>query len=148
MAKSIYNFHPTIADKPVFDADGPLEIQISAADCSAGKNKDPSKCAAALAVKRAIPAALSVRVHISRTYVEFKDKWLKYRTPEGLRTEMVAFDRGGEFTPGKFRLQEIQDVHKIGAPRRKDPRKRHDRPKTKRAKPHHTTNIRTHGANR
>jgi hypothetical protein len=94
-----------IAGKKVVDAKRPAKILITKRDVVAGDNKNPSGCAAALAAKRDVPDCLSARVHIGRVYIEHKDKWVRYLTPEALRTEIVAFDRGGSFQPGDYVLK-------------------------------------------
>jgi hypothetical protein len=94
-----------IAGKKVVDAKRSAKILITKRDVVAGDNKNPSSCAAALAAKRDVPECLSARVHIGRVYIEHKDKWVRYFTPEALRTEIVAFDRGGSFQPGEYVLR-------------------------------------------
>lgn len=94
-----------IAGKKVVDAKRSAKIVITKRDTETGDNKNPSSCAAALAAKRDVPECLSARVHIGRVYVEHKDKWVRYFTPDALRTEIVAFDRGGSFQPGEYVLK-------------------------------------------
>lgn len=94
-----------IAGKKVVDAKRSAKIVITKRDTETGDNKNPSSCAAALAAKRDVPECLSARVHIGRVYIEHKDKWVRYLTPEALRTEIVAFDRGGSFQPGDYVLK-------------------------------------------
>ncbi len=94
-----------IAGKKVVDAKRPTKIVITQKDAIHGDNRNPSGCAAALAAKRDIPECISARVHIGRVYVETKTRWIRYFTPESLRTEIVAFDRGGSFQPGTYELK-------------------------------------------
>jgi hypothetical protein len=94
-----------IAGKKVVDAKRPVKIVITERDTKDGDNKNPSSCAAALAAKRDVPDCISARVHIGRVYIEHRDKWVRYMTPESLRTEIVAFDRGGSFQPGDYVLK-------------------------------------------
>jgi hypothetical protein len=94
-----------IAGKKVVDAKKPAKILITKRDVVVGDNKNPSSCAAAIAAKRDVPECLSARVHIGRVYIEHKDKWVRYLTPDALRTEIVAFDRGGSFQPGEYVLK-------------------------------------------
>jgi hypothetical protein len=86
------------------------------------------------------------RVHVARTYLKIGNKWLRCITPESLRSEIVAFDRGGKFEPGEFELKAIPDSMRLGVAHSvREPG--HDRPgKTKRV--HRTINVRAHGANR
>lgn len=94
-----------INGKKVVDAKSKMKIHITKRDATEGDNKNPSGCAAARAAKRDIPNCISARVHIGRVYVEHKDKWIRYFTPEALRTEIIAFDRGGSFQPGEYELK-------------------------------------------
>lgn len=93
-----------INGKTVVDATKPITIHITKRDTTEGANKNPSACAAALAAKR-LPQCVNARVHIGRVYVETPKKWVRYNTPDALRTEIIAFDRGGTFAPGDYRLQ-------------------------------------------
>jgi hypothetical protein len=94
-----------INGKRVVDATRKAKIMITKRDTVEGDNKNPSSCAAARAAKRDVPECLSARVHIGRVYIEQKDKWVRYYTPEALRTEIIAFDRGGTFQPGEYELK-------------------------------------------
>jgi hypothetical protein len=94
-----------IAGKRVVDAKRSARILITKRDVVDGDNKNPSSCAAALAAKRDVPECLSARVHIGRVYIEHRDRWVRYLTPDALRTEIVAFDRGGSFQPGDYVLR-------------------------------------------
>src|ERR1700742_1850454 len=94
-----------INGKRVVDAIKPITIHITQRDTKEGDNKNPSSCAAARAVKRDVVECVSARVHIGRVYVETPKKWIRYNTPDALRTEIIAFDRGGTFAPGQYKLQ-------------------------------------------
>lgn len=151
-----------INGKKVVDATRKAKIHITQTDATKGANKDPAACAAARAAKRDIADCISARVHIGRVYVETKDKWIRYFTPEALRTEIIAFDRGGTFQPGVYELkptgpsetekarkgyQTGSDTNrtKPGNIPEKSPRKTL---KIARIKRHNVTGIRPSGANR
>lgn len=93
-----------INGKKVVDATRKTAIHITKRDTTEGDNKNPSGCAAARAAKRDVPNCISARVHIGRVYIEYRDKWVRYFTPDRLRTEIIAFDRGGSFQPGDYTL--------------------------------------------
>jgi hypothetical protein len=93
-----------INGKKVVDATKRVKIMITKKDTVEGDNKNPSSCAAARAAKR-IENCISARVHLGRVYIEQKDKWVRYQTPEALRSEIIAFDRGGSFQPGEYTLR-------------------------------------------
>jgi hypothetical protein len=104
--------------KPVVDADKPVTLQITQADCNRGSKKDPTRCAAALALKRATGCD-ECRVHIACTYLRFGEKWLRYATPPSLKAEIISFDRGGGFYPGDFRLHPMPASNRLRPIRQK-----------------------------
>lgn len=98
----------------VVDATRPLEIRITADDVRRGALKNATACAAARALCR--EGFTEARVHAARTYVRRRNgTWLRYFTGDALRSEVVAFDRGGAFEPGLYRLSPIQPAERIGA---------------------------------
>lgn len=140
-----------INGKKVVDATKPVTIHIKPRDCTEGENKNPSSCAAARAVKRDVPECVSARVHIGRVYVETPTKWLRYSTPPALRTEIIAFDKGGTFQPGDYKLNAIQPSHRKGKRSGSDTnrnRSKKPRPLIAKIKRHEVSGIRPKGANR
>lgn len=146
-----------INGKKVVDARRKAKILITQRDTKEGDNKNPSDCAAARAARRDIPECLNARVHIGRVYVEQKDKWVRYFTPEALRTEIIAFDRGGTFQPGEYELkppsasetESARHAQRSGATRSrpsstKSPRK----VRVAKIKRHNVSGIRPKGGNR
>ena len=103
-----------IAGKKVVDARKPLLLEITSRDVANSSRKDPNNCAAAVACKRQ-EHVKDVRVHLSHTYVDVGDKFIRYVTPNRMRTEIVAFDRGVQFEPGQYNLRPPQPSHKLGA---------------------------------
>jgi hypothetical protein len=97
---------------PVVDAETPVTIHITHADCARGAKKDPTRCAAALALKRATNCD-ETRVHMACTYLRFGNRWLRYATPPSLKAEIISFDRGGGFYPGDFRLHPMPAVQRL-----------------------------------
>jgi hypothetical protein len=136
-----------IGGLPVKDLTKKMKIKISKADCEVGKSKDPGACAAARACKR-LPSCTEARVHIARTYLKIGKKWLRCLTPDALRSEIIAFDRGGSFAPGEYELLPPSKyerlnrgkAHSLGAPK-------HGRPGHHR-KLHVVVGVRQYGANR
>lgn len=144
-----------INGKKVVDAIKPISIHITKRDTVEGASKNPSSCAAARAAKRDIPECVSARVHIGRVYVETPTKWLRYATPRALRTEIIAFDKGGSFEPGEYQLNAIQPSHRESTSGTKGMEKKRPnhvkRPRKAliaRIKRHSVTGIRPKGANR
>lgn len=131
-----------INGKKVVNAKSPLILEITKGNVTKGNVKDPASCAAARACIRQLKAK-SARVHVSTTYVEFDNKWVRYRTPASLRTEIVSFDRGKSFEPGTYHVCPLQPSHQASGRRMGSPnRKAKSTPSKARAKPHHTTGIR------
>jgi hypothetical protein len=139
-----------IAGKKVIDANKPLHISVSKQDASAGKTKDPGKCAAARAIIRTIADAKSARVHLGRTYVEYPDRWVRYMTPNSLKLELVSFDRGAraEYAAGAYTLRAPAPTARLGA-RPKPASKSGKRRRPHIARIHHQIEgVRARGANR
>jgi len=107
-----------IDEKPVVDAEKPVVIHITETDCERGSKKDPTSCAAALALKR-VTGCDESRVHIACTYLRFGNKWMRYATPPSLRAEIISFDRGGGFYPGDFRLHPMPTANRLKPVNRK-----------------------------
>lgn len=129
-----------ISDLPVVNAKRSVLLTISSADVKAGKLKNPSECAAALACKRQLHVS-EARVHLGRIYLKNGKRWLRYHTPEALRTEIVAFDSGGNFSPGEYLLGKMQptrrtDKRQGGKSTPPKPKRRH------RMKPHYVSGVR------
>lgn len=136
--------------KKVVDATSPLRIKVTPRDAKLGANKDPGACAAARAAKREVPNCISARVHLGRVYIEEKNRWIRYKTPDSLRSEIIAFDRGGEFDPGEYELLPPSPADRLGARTRKNKDKdRTGANSGKRARKMHVTRgVRKRGANR
>ena len=130
---------------PVVDAKQKVKITISSRDVTKGKTKDPAACAAAVACLREVKNCTQARVHIGRTYLKIGKRWVRFHTPQSLRGEIVAFDRGANFEPGDYVLTPMQPSHRAtgkaqgGNAKKKKGKKR----------PYHiTVGVRHFGANR
>lgn len=150
-----------INGKRVVDAKRPAFIKITPRDVKEGDNKNPSSCAAAKAARHSIPECISARVHIGRVYIEQEKQWVRYDTPDALRTEIIAFDKGGSFQPGEYKLRAPSPAstaegrakargeknrNRPGDHPSKNPRKL--RVRIAKIKRHAVTGIRPSGANR
>jgi hypothetical protein len=80
-----------INGKRVIDATKPLRISISKADAAGGRTKDSARCAAARAIIRTVANAKAARVHLGRTYIETEKAWVRYKTPDSLKVEIVLY---------------------------------------------------------
>ena len=148
-----------INGKRVVNAKKAATIKITPRDVANGDTKDPGGCAAAKAAKHSIEECISARVHIGRVYIETPKQWIRYNTPDSLRTEIIAFDKGGSFQPGEYELKPItagdstepktrgqKNRNKMGSSPTKNPRKL--AVKVAKIKRHSVTGIRPRGANR
>lgn len=131
----------------VVDATKKIVLKITERDVKKGNTKDPGACAAALACMRELPNCTEARVHLGRTYVKTGRNWTRFQTPHSLRSEIVAFDRGGEFAPGEYTLSPLQPTKKASGKRQgtSTPKKKPSKP---RAKYHTISGVRAHGANK
>lgn len=132
---------------PVVDATKKLKIKITNRDISKAHSKDASACAAAKAVKRQCRVT-DARVHIARTYLKINDKYVRYYTSPALRTEIIAFDKGGRFASGEYLLASIRPSHRQGVKQGNSAKKKTNKPTRKRSKPHIVSDVRHFGANR
>lgn len=135
-----------IAGKKVINAVKPVVLEVTGADIKTGTNKNPSQCAAAQACLRQLKV-VSARVHVGRTYIELSNHWVRYLTPPSLKSEIVAFDRGGTFEPSTHVLGAIPPAKATG--KKQSHSKHASTPKKKRKRAYHiTTGIRERGANK
>jgi hypothetical protein len=96
-----------INGKPVVNGKRKWMLSIDDGDIAGGKRKGPGQCAAARAILRENVDVRGVRVHIGRIFVEYDKHWERYATPSSLRSEVIAFDRGGTFMPGVHSVRPI-----------------------------------------
>jgi hypothetical protein len=123
---------------PMIDASDDLEIEVLKSDVAKSRKNDPEKCAAAVALNRVTKT--DVEVHISRTYVKDKNRWIRFLTPESISREITSFDRSSVFEPGKYILKAPGPGQKLGNYKGKSFMGEN---KEKRRNPHHmTVNIR------
>jgi hypothetical protein len=116
-----------VGGRNCIDATSTIEIEITEQDTRFANRKDPTNCVMARACMK--QESTDAIVHISRIYLKVKDKdlWTRYGVDGSLRTEIIAFDRGGDFAPGIYMLHTLQPCKKLGA----DKRKRPNHPKNK-----------------
>jgi hypothetical protein len=133
-----------IDGKPVLDAKKPIVLNITPNDIAKADRKEPADCAVARACRRELHAK-EVRVHLGRVYVRQNEgNWLRFMTPRSLRSEIIAFDRGGSFEPGEHKLAAPQPS-KRATGKRQGSVKPKGRPKSrgpKRRAPHVVTDVR------
>lgn len=132
-----------IDGKPVMDAKRSIKLIITDGDVSAADRKRPEKCAVAMSCLRTTHAK-EVRVHLGRVYVRNNDhNWQRYMTPKCLRSEIIAFDRGGSFAPGEFVLSAPSPTRQTGKRQGTPPKARSKVKQKQRAPRHIVTDVRT-----
>lgn len=109
---------------PLRDATNDMIIHVTPKDVKTSEKKSNVGCAAAVAICRE-QKVTEARVYLSRTYIRRPGYWDRYVTPAALRTELVVFDRTGNFDPGEYRLTAPRDTQKLGyRPSRTNPVKK------------------------
>jgi len=99
---------------PIVNATKKLILNITPKDIKTAKPKRPDCCVVAQACKRELHAQ-EARVHLGRVYLKLDNKkWLRFLTPGSLRSEIIAFDRGGDFSLGEHVLGRIGPVKASG----------------------------------
>lgn len=132
---------------PVVDPHYSVILHIKDQDINRGKSKDPAACAAARACVREIPACSQARVHLGRVYIIMKKKVLRLQTPKPLRSEIIAFDRGGKFYPGTYTLSPVH--HPLGKGTGSSKGRNNPKDKQKKRRPYHIVKgVRPFGANK
>ena len=125
---------------PIVDSKKSLKITINTNDINKADPKQPEDCVIARACRRELHVK-EVRVHLGRVYLRSNQgNWVRYMTPRSLRTEIIAFDRGGQFAPGEYSLKGVPPSHRLGTKTKTGPKKKAGK---KRIKPHIVTNVRT-----
>lgn len=132
-----------IDGKPVFDAKKPITLNITPNDIAKADRKESADCAVARACRRELHAK-EVRVHLGRVYVRMNEgNWQRFLTPRSLRSEIIAFDRGGSFEPGKFVLPAPHPAKQASGKRQGSPTRKTGRRTGKQSVRHVVTDVRT-----
>jgi len=104
----------TLDGLPVYDATEPLYIEVVKTDIHPRDRKNPQKCALARACNRELH--VEAKAYLSRLYIKHGDHWLRYMLPETVRQEVAAFDRGGGFSEGTYRIPPLTPTARSGSP--------------------------------
>jgi hypothetical protein len=134
---TVNKFFPKV--KVVVDANRNAFIEVTKADASSKAVKNHNACAMAVACKRKFKLD-GVIISRSVAYLIKGTQARRFKLPESVSREVVSFDRGGGFAPGKYELSHVPPS--MSEPRQTS-RDRGDRgSKPKRFK-HVTTNVRS-----
>lgn len=130
-----------IDGRPVKDARRSMPITITKEDVKAARRKRPDTCAIAQTCMRQ-PGVKEVRIHLTRAYVrKGNGAWERLKVPRNLRSEIIAFDRGGRFAPGEYVLYKISPSDRYQARPQREPGPRTGKRKVR--KMHYVTDVRS-----
>lgn len=94
----------SIDGKPIVNATESITLVVNGSDVARSDHQESANCAVARACRRQLHAR-EVRIHLSRAYIRSNESnWVRYDVPRSMRAEIVAFDRGGRFSPGTWVL--------------------------------------------
>jgi hypothetical protein len=125
---------------PVKNGSKRISLNITKGDIGRADRKKPDQCVIARCLRRSLHVK-EARVHLGRVYLWLNDaEWIRYITPPPLRSEIIAFDRGGTFEPGEFALLPPSASRRTGQEQGTKTRTK-GAGKT-RAPPHVVTNVR------
>jgi hypothetical protein len=132
-------YHPNVT--AVEDAKKNLSITVIAADCKSNGRKSPSACAMAKACTRQFDGAI---ISIATAYIIKGNKAIRYKVPNTVSREILAFDRNTNFEPGVYHLASPPKSQSLTrgahAHRSKKPVKKNGVVREAR---HHTTDVRS-----
>lgn len=135
----VQRFFPKV--EQVIDANYRALIDVTQKDASSKAIKDHTGCAMAIACKRKFHLD-GVIISRSVAYLIKGTRARRFKVPESISREVVSFDRGSGFTPGKYELAAVPNSmkqgYREGKPER--PAKRDGKPSRPR---HLTTNVRS-----
>jgi len=129
---------------PVKDAKKSIRLEIMREDIVNARNKNSNCCAVAKACTRGLNVK-AVKVHLTRLYLNTDGKcFTRYIVSGAMRSEIIAFDRGGRFQPGMYNLAVPDKTKLLGyAKARKSKAKKDEKGKPKLIKTYtETKNIR------
>lgn len=98
----------------VDDADDSIEITVTKHDDQISTKKSPIRCAMAIALKRELHLD-GVIMSIGVAYAIKGDRAVRYHVPKRTAREVIAFDRGGYFAPGTYKLNKPHRSARLGA---------------------------------
>jgi hypothetical protein len=108
----VKDFFPQVMG--VKDAKKHLVIKVTEKDIKQAQQKDHIDCAMAVACKKG-QGADGVIMAIKTAYIIKDDQAVRYKLPERTAREIVAFDKGGRFSPGEYELKAPSKFQKLGA---------------------------------
>src|SRR5262245_30989253 len=108
----VQKFYPDV--RRVKDAKSDVQLEVTKGDVNGGNLKDHKGCVMARACKRALKCDGAI-VSTGTIYLVNDDEATRYRVPQAVSREIVAFDRGGKFSPGEYTLKKPERIAPRGS---------------------------------
>lgn len=108
---AVRKFFPKVSK--VVDATQAIEINVKNRDCNSAEVKNHNECAMAKACKRQLHIDGAV-ISVGTAYLVKGDTATRYRIPERISREIIAFDRNGGFMPGQYKLKNPTGRQRLG----------------------------------
>jgi hypothetical protein len=130
--------------KDCIDATSNLTINVASIDNQLASRKDENNCVIARACMK--KTGLDAEVRISRLYLKspFQDVWTRYHIKNALRSEIIAFDRGGDISPGNYTIYKPSKDMLLGSTHTGGPKKVKQNP-SRQSVPRQLQGVRKHG---
>ena len=97
----------------VVDATKDNKIEVTKKDTTSATVRNHKACAMAVACKRKLELD-GVIMSISTAYLIKGNKATRYKVPQAVSREIVAFDRDATFEPGEYHLKAISKGQTLG----------------------------------
>jgi|TARA_R110000822_G_scaffold152687_4_gene292058 hypothetical protein len=104
----------TINGRQCIDATKSMTLNITNNDCTLASRKDHANCVISRACMKSTGS--DALVYVSRVYIKqtYQDVWVRYIVTNTLRTQVVAFDQGGDFAEGTYTLHAPNSCKRLG----------------------------------
>src|SRR5690348_14423454 len=112
LPRSIKRLFPEVTE--CYDSDRPVDVDVSKKDVRDSKPLDPTQCAMAKAFKRSTNVDAAI-IGIGSSYLIKGKTAIRFKTPNSVRTEIVGFDRYGDFEEGHYYLAPFSAGNRLGA---------------------------------
>ena len=127
--------------KRVTDAKRNASIEVTLKDATSRGVKNHKECAMAVACKRKFKVD-GVIISRSVAYLIKGSHAQRFHLPESVSREVVSFDRGAGFAPGKYELAAVSPANILGSRDERKPRTRKRNPLSPKRFQHITTDVR------
>jgi len=91
-------------------------VEVTAKDVARSAKGNHNACALARACERELKADAAI-IAVSRAFLVYGERAIRYRLTERAQREIVSFDRGAAFMPGKYVLVAPSNGNRMGSTR-------------------------------